>query len=691
MGLLLNLINQFTQPGALQGQGSHGKGQPGEEADAAEFDALLMQVLGQAMPAEAKPEPLPIISDTTLQRELSVTDQTDTVLYGSTKDNSEVVSKGLSTGLPQTALTTTIMGQSASVGQFQVLANPMPIQTPQPDEGTPVNSAEPPIQRSAQQTLQTPAVSVDSPVTSADVQKTALTDVQKAVPTQVNQQIASEAPAEGLSNATEALATQTLQAPQTDTRMKLSDEANVQIEPTPLIENNPKLIASHQTGLEIPESKKPEPNSTKPTVETSASATEQSSPVTGFQPDLQTVSSLIQPSLQQTPVRSASLNTSTEAPSASRTSEPIDTKLPEAFVSPIRLSGGVILPVSPKSSTAEDATTFKDLVQGNVSDNAEHPLPTEATPIQFGREKAPDKTLISENLVTQLEALPTEAIESVVIHTEQSNTTDPTKGKETTDIQSSKIDHRAENNNSDPSVKTAAAPVQHLPLNEKHSAQPELPVSSHHMAQPATEMLINKPTEKPVSFNAIPHVPAEQVAEGAIDAIRSHRSEITLQLRPESLGQVTVNLSSNQQQQVSARLVAFTPEAHQALTEQVQTLRQSLESHGIQVDRISISLASNAVATTDSSQNNAGFQQGGQFDGQSDGNRHQTGHHAFQHQHQSHQAQQFFQQFQQQQGQLHHQSAARLNPITPVESSTSIDTAPVTQGRNENGKVSVLA
>lgn len=368
-----------------------------------------------------------------------------------------------------------------------------------------------------------------------------------------------------------------------------------------------------------------------------------------------------------------------------------------ASPAPIRVSQGMMLPISkPEEITEPQAIDDPDIFTVAVNTQAVSTDKTKTEKLDLGA-KLPEMVSLG--------------IESIKIETapqqdqskqdSQFETFVPTPQKTTEHGHSKPAEkHPAE---FDLNTTATSAPIQPSPsIHIQHNASMDAGVNDKMMIQPVisgpAQSMPDLPMAKPIESHSLFHSSAmdtvDQVADGAISAMKTNRSEITMQLRPEHLGQVTINLSSNRNQEVSARIVAFSSEAHQVLSEQAQSLKQSLENQGIQVDRISVSLASGHVSQADSMQNNTGFQQGGQFDSNPDANR-QTTQHGFQHQQQSQQAQTFFQQFQQQQSNPNAFQQARTSGHThqgqDLSGFASEPSSSVDRVRNDNGNVSILA
>lgn len=88
--------------------------------------------------------------------------------------------------------------------------------------------------------------------------------------------------------------------------------------------------------------------------------------------------------------------------------------------------------------------------------------------------------------------------------------------------------------------------------------------------------------------------PTDQVADGTIYSAKNGHKELIIRLNPDNLGEVRINLTSHGNQELSARMIASTQESHDLLKGQLDTLKQRLESQGIQVDRLSVVMAGSA-------------------------------------------------------------------------------------------------
>ncbi len=106
-----------------------------------------------------------------------------------------------------------------------------------------------------------------------------------------------------------------------------------------------------------------------------------------------------------------------------------------------------------------------------------------------------------------------------------------------------------------------------------------------------------------------------QVGRGLAQAMRSGDGEVTLRLRPENLGQLSVRVQV-QQNQVTATFEARHAEAQRMLEGSRDVLRQQLEARGLTVERIEVRLVEEPTqAGTRLATDDGGGAEGGQ-DGQ---------------------------------------------------------------------------
>lgn len=98
-------------------------------------------------------------------------------------------------------------------------------------------------------------------------------------------------------------------------------------------------------------------------------------------------------------------------------------------------------------------------------------------------------------------------------------------------------------------------------------------------------------SETIAQFSSAAQTPADQVAEGTIYSIKQGQRELIIRLNPDNLGEVRINLVRHGDNSLSARLIASTQESHDLLQSQLESLKESLESQGIQVERLNVMLA----------------------------------------------------------------------------------------------------
>lgn len=176
---------------------------------------------------------------------------------------------------------------------------------------------------------------------------------------------------------------------------------------------------------------------------------------------------------------------------------------------------------------------------------------------------------------------------------------------------------------------------------------------------------------------------ADQAVNGTAITVQAGRKELTLQLNPENLGQLRINLTSVGEQQVSARFITQNADARQELESQINSLRQALEKQGIQLTHITVTMAGENSASRSTEQNgqNNAFNQNSQ--------------------------QETFQQLAQQQGSHQYQQAGReQNSPWQTSGQSGFSNSAQTQGMegvdapagsasreqsiNHNGRISVL-
>jgi flagellar hook-length control protein FliK len=93
-----------------------------------------------------------------------------------------------------------------------------------------------------------------------------------------------------------------------------------------------------------------------------------------------------------------------------------------------------------------------------------------------------------------------------------------------------------------------------------------------------------------------------QVASGIQSAYDSTNKTIQIQLNPEDLGHMRIQIKQIGEGQVSARLVVERPEAVEQVKTQLQDLQRNLEQQGLKMDKIEIILAgANSQGSADAS------------------------------------------------------------------------------------------
>jgi hypothetical protein len=149
-------------------------------------------------------------------------------------------------------------------------------------------------------------------------------------------------------------------------------------------------------------------------------------------------------------------------------------------------------------------------------------------------------------------------------------------------------------------------------------SNPEIPTSLPDLSQTPTGQqttgaFSNTSTEigNPIAqFTSTAGSPAEQVAEGAVYSLKQGQRELIIRLNPDNLGEVRINLTRHGANELSARLIASTPESHDLLQSQLDSLKQNLEAQGIRVERLSVIMAGGSETQTQN--NHSQHQQTGQ-------------------------------------------------------------------------------
>jgi hypothetical protein len=102
--------------------------------------------------------------------------------------------------------------------------------------------------------------------------------------------------------------------------------------------------------------------------------------------------------------------------------------------------------------------------------------------------------------------------------------------------------------------------------------------------------------------------PTDQVVNATKMAVNNGQKEMTLQLTPDNLGQVRINLVSTANGQLHARFVASSQETQQELNAKVEQLRASLEKQGVNVGQITVIAAGETGAGNQNGNQNANQQ-----------------------------------------------------------------------------------
>jgi flagellar hook-length control protein FliK len=128
-------------------------------------------------------------------------------------------------------------------------------------------------------------------------------------------------------------------------------------------------------------------------------------------------------------------------------------------------------------------------------------------------------------------------------------------------------------------VLPAEAPSSTLYADVSSVSSANLPGSSLQSVIP--ELLQSHPSEQILA-------PHQQVIHAVKLTMDSGRTEVSLSLKPEQLGDVRVTLVKTSEQMVSVRMVTQTAEARDALDQNMANLIRSLEDNGLQVGRVQV-------------------------------------------------------------------------------------------------------
>lgn len=153
----------------------------------------------------------------------------------------------------------------------------------------------------------------------------------------------------------------------------------------------------------------------------------------------------------------------------------------------------------------------------------------------------------------------------------------------------------------------AEAPVEVVassfaPADASGSAPSVVPVAAGNPSTPASLSAAPEAGSAPV-FTPSAESLTDQVVEGTAYGAKNGQKELTIRLNPHNLGEVRVNLISrdigNGATELSARLIATSAESHEALQQQINQLKDSLEVQGVRVDRLTVIMASGADTRND--------------------------------------------------------------------------------------------
>ncbi|MBY0402533.1 MAG: flagellar hook-length control protein FliK [Cyanobacteria bacterium] len=83
----------------------------------------------------------------------------------------------------------------------------------------------------------------------------------------------------------------------------------------------------------------------------------------------------------------------------------------------------------------------------------------------------------------------------------------------------------------------------------------------------------------------------QQTVSATLSAQQAGKKEVVIQLNPDNLGQVKINLTSQGLNQVSARFITNTTEAKQELQTHIDQLRNALEQQGVHLNQVTVVMA----------------------------------------------------------------------------------------------------
>lgn len=124
--------------------------------------------------------------------------------------------------------------------------------------------------------------------------------------------------------------------------------------------------------------------------------------------------------------------------------------------------------------------------------------------------------------------------------------------------------------------------------------------------------------------NVDPRAVEAQITRGLSAAVRQNGGSLTIRLNPPMLGNVKIHMQL-EAGVVGARIEAVTAQAHGLLKGQVESLRAALESKGLQVERLTVQLATGHAQASSPSQQHPGRQEGQPGAGQDRSAQHDAG------------------------------------------------------------------
>ena len=92
--------------------------------------------------------------------------------------------------------------------------------------------------------------------------------------------------------------------------------------------------------------------------------------------------------------------------------------------------------------------------------------------------------------------------------------------------------------------------------------------------------------------------------DGIIKNVSPGEKSITLQLKPEALGSITLMLTSDKNKEIRATIKAESPEAARVIAEQMVSLKKSIEDQGIKVAKLEVQTGTANTGQENSGRNN---------------------------------------------------------------------------------------